>query len=137
MGAFFFGRTTVLSIRDGEALSRALRSDIDHHVKHLLRQRSQQLDGIDDQAYFAIVEPGDTPIDLERTIGFSILQNPADGTRCGDPDFTVGWEWIEDHGCAYELCFIFDDSGFAHGVIVPKDEGINPDLTAFCKQYAA
>ena len=127
----------MLSIRNGKALSRALRSDINHHIKHLLRLRSRQLGDIDDQAYFAIVEPGDTPIDLEQTIGFSILQNPADGTRFGDPDFAVGWEWIEDHGCAYELCFIFDDSGFAHVVIVPKTEHINSDLTAFCKQYAA
>jgi len=127
----------MLSICDGETLSSALRSDINHQIKHLLRQRSQQLGGIDDQVHFAIVERGDTPTDLEQTIGFSIFHNPADGSRLGDPEFTPGWEWIADHGFAYELCFIFDDSGFAHVVIVPKDERINSDLTSFCKQYAA
>ena len=127
---------TMLSIRDGEALSRALRSDIDRHIKHLLRTRCQQLDGVDGRAHFAIVERGDTQDDLEQTIGFSIFQNVADGSRLGDFDFTPGWEWAEDHGFAYELCFIFDDSGYAHVVIVPKDERISSDLTAFCKQYA-
>lgn len=128
----------MLSIRDGEALSCALRSDIDRHIKRLLRLRSQQLGGdIADQAHFAIVQSGDTPADLERAIGFSVSRNPADGTRFGQPEFTPGWEWIEDHGFAWEMCFIFTDDGFAHVVIVPKDEGVDPWLRSLCDTYSA
>jgi hypothetical protein len=127
----------MLTIRDGEALTRALRSDIDHRLKELLRRRATQLGGdIADQAHFAIVQPSDTPDDLERAIGFSVFRNPADGSRLGEPDFSPGWEWIEDHGFAFELCYIMDDSGFGHVAIVPKADGIAAELLNLCRTYA-
>jgi hypothetical protein len=128
----------MLSISNGEALKRALNSPIDGQLKQLLRLRRDQLGGdITDQVHFAIVQPADTAADLERTIGFSVFQNPADGSRVGEPDFAPGWEWIEDHGFAYELCFIMDDSGFGHVVIIPKEQGVDPELLDFCRQYAS
>lgn len=126
----------MLSISDGEALTRALTSNIDDRIKQLLQLRRSQLGGdIADQARFAIVQPADTPADLERTIGFSIFCNPADGSRFGEPEWTPGWEWIEDHGFAYELCFIMDDSGFGHIVIVPTLQGIDPEVVRLCSAY--
>ena len=132
----------MLTITDGEALARALRSDIDHRTKSLLRLRARQLqkdapeEDIGDLAHFAIVQPADTPSDLERAIGFSVFVNPADGSRQGEPDWQPGWEWIEDHGFAWELCFIMDDSGFAHVVIVPKEPGIDPSLLNLCATHS-
>src|SRR4051794_27069271 len=103
----------MLSITNGEALKRALSSPIDDRLKRLLQLRRDQVGGdIIDQTHFAIVQPADPPADLERPIGFSIFCNPADGGRFGEPDWSPGWEWIEDHGFASELCFIMDDSGF-------------------------
>lgn len=128
----------MLSIIDGGALSRALSSPIDERIKRLLARRRDQLGGdITDQAHFAIVQPADTPADLERTIGFSIFCNPADASRFGEPEWTPGWEWIEDHGFAYELVFILDDSGFAHVVIVEKAAGVNAQLLNLCAAYAS
>lgn len=128
----------MLSIKDGEALSRALSSPIDRRIKRLLALRRDQLsDDITDQVHFAIVQSADTAADVERTIGFSIFQNPADGSRFGEPDWTPGWEWIENHGFAYELCFIMDDSGFGHVVIIPKELGIATELLSFCQEYAS
>ena len=127
----------MLSISDGETLTRALTSSIDVRLRNLLRLRRDQLGGdIAGQAHLAIVQATDTATDLERTIGFSVFQNPADGSHAGEPDFSPGWEWIEDHGFAFELCFILDDSGFAHVVIVPRSEGIDPELIDFCSTYA-
>jgi hypothetical protein len=127
----------MLSITDGEALKCALRLPIDARLKRLLKLRRDQLGGdITDEAHFAIVQPADTAADLERTIGFSVFQNPADDSRVGEPEFTPGCEWIQDHGYCFELCFIFDDSGFAYVVVVPKVEHIDPDLIAFCSTYA-
>lgn len=128
----------MLSIRDGEALTRVLRSDIDHRIKGLLRLRYRQLGGdIADQAHFAIVQPADTAIDLERTVDFSIFQNPADGSWLGEPGWTPGWEWIEDHGFAYELCFIMDDSGFGRVIVIPKIDGVDRSLIDLCATYAS
>ena len=127
----------MLSISDGEALSRALRSDIHQGIKRLLQLRGRQVGGdIADQAHFCIVEPQDTIASLEEDLGFPLLVNPVDGTRPGELGYTPGWEWTEDHGYVWELCFIFTDSGYAHIVVVPKEKAIDPQLRAFCAQYA-
>jgi hypothetical protein len=128
----------MLSVIDGEALTCVLKSPIDDRLKELLRLRRDQLGGaITDQAHFAIVQPSDTAADLERTLGFSVFENPVDGSHFGDPDWSPGWEWIEDHGFAYELCFIMDDSGFGHVVIIPKQQGVDSELLNLCQQYAS
>jgi hypothetical protein len=128
----------MLSISDGEALKCALRSPIDDRLKRLLTLRRDQLGGdITDQAHFAVVEPNDAAADLERTLGFSVFENPVDGGRFGEPDWTPGWEWIEDHGYAYELCFIMDDSGFGHVVMIPKAQGVDAELIRLCSTYSS
>ena len=132
----------MLSIDSQQALNRALRSDIDHRTKALLRLRARQLtkdapdENLADLARFAIVQPGDSAADLERAIGFDVFQNPADGSRLGELDWQPGWEWLTDHGFAYEMCFIMDDSGFGHVIIVPRAKGIDPALTSLCATYA-
>jgi hypothetical protein len=128
----------MLSITDGGSLARALSSYLNPHLKQLLKQRSDQLGGnIGEQALFVILQPGDAPEALEQQLSFSVFQNPFDGSRFGAPDFTPGWEWIEDHGFAFELVFIFDDSGFAHVVIIPNEDSMDADLLALCRTCAA
>src|SRR3954462_11708655 len=132
----------MLSIANGNELTRALRSGLSRRLKELLRLRARQLtkdapnEDLADLAHFAVVQPGDTPADLERAIGFSVFMNPADGSRLGDPDWCPGWEWIEAHGFAFELCFIMDDSGFGHVVIIPKADGIDAGLLNLCRTRA-
>jgi len=126
----------MLTITDGGSLSRALRMPIDLRLKRLLIKRRDQLGGdITGQARFVIVQPGDSPDALEAELGFSILQNPADGTRFGDPDFTPGWEWIEEHGHCFELAFIMTDDGFAHIVLIENSQGVEPELLRLCQIY--
>jgi hypothetical protein len=130
----------MLSIADGGSLSCALNSPIDPRLKRLLRQRREQLGSeypLEELANFSIIEAGDTPADVEQTIGFSVFHNPVDGSRFGEHDWTPGWEWIDDHGFAYELCFILDDSGFGHVVIIPKQKGVAPELIRLCETFAS
>jgi len=109
---------------------------IDPRLKRLLIKRRDQLGGnITDKARFVIVQPGDNPDALEQELSFPVFQNPGDGTRFDDPDFTPGWEWIEDHGHTFELVFIFDDSGFAHVVLVENAQGVDPELLKLCGLY--
>lgn len=128
----------MLTITDGESLTRALSTSIDPRLKRLLRERIRQLnvEDLSTAARFVIVQSGDTIADADQALGFSILENVADGTRFDDPDFTPGWEWIEGHGFAFELVFIFTDDGFAHVVFVPSEPRINADLLNFCATYA-
>ena len=109
---------------------------IDLRLKRLLIERRDQLGGdISGEARFVIVQPGDSLQALEAELGFSILQNPADDTRFGDPNFTPGWEWLADHGHCSELVFIFDDSGFAHVVLIPNARGVDRELLKLCGLY--
>ena len=132
----------MLSITDGEALARALNSSIDNRLKQLLRLRCTQLrddqpdEDIADMAHFAIVQVGDTPADLRQAIGFSILESLHDNGRFGDPGWSPDWEWIEDHGFAWELCYIMDDSGFGHVIILPNQQGIAPELVRLCRTFS-
>jgi hypothetical protein len=117
----------MLSIRDGEALSRALDSPIDDRLKEFLILRRDQLGGeIDDQAHVAVPEPADTLNDIERLLGF-----PIGG------DATAAPEWAEDHGFAYELVYIFTDDGFAHVIIIPCSDQIDRQLLALGAAYAS
>jgi hypothetical protein len=130
----------MLSIRDEASLSRALELPIDNQIKRLLRKRRTELGyefDLTELAHFVVMQAGDSLAELEQVLSFSVFQNPADGSRVGDPDFTPGWEWIEDHGSAWEFVFIMDDSGFGHVVIAPKQQGISPELLNFCRQYAS
>jgi hypothetical protein len=47
-------------------------------------------------------------------------------------------EWLEhqpEHQC-YEMLFVMSDDGFGTVLFVPDDDDIDPDLLAFCRQYA-
>lgn len=128
----------MLMVTNEYSLSRAVSSTINPLLKQLLTDRIRQLDveDLSTAARFVIVQPGDTITDLDQALGFSILKNVADGSRFGDPDFTPGWEWIEDHGFCHELVFILTDDGYAHVVFVQRESGINADLLNFCGTYA-
>ena len=127
----------MLTITDGASLARALSSFIDERIKQLLIKRCNQLGDITDQARFVIAQSGDTLHQLERQLGFSVFQNAGDGSRWGEAEFAPGWEWIEDHGFAYELVFIFDDGGFAYVVIVENCPGVDSKLLELCATYAS
>ena len=115
----------MLTITDGGSLSRALSSSIHTRLKSLLTERVRQLDveDLSTAARFVIVQPGDTGEALEQALSFSVLQNPADGTRFGDPDFSPGWEWLASHLFGYELTF--------EGT---TDSPLGPCSTALCSQ---
>jgi hypothetical protein len=131
----------MLIVRNEIELTRVLRSDLQCRIKSLLRLRARQLakeapgEDLADLAQFAVAQPGDTPADLERAIGFDVFVNPADGSRMGDPDWSPGWEWIEDHGFAYELCFIMSDAGDGWLIIVPKTDGVEQSLLNLCAAH--
>lgn len=130
----------MISIRDEASLSRALELPIDDRLKCLLRERRTQL-GYDfdltDLAHFLIVEPGDEIPAVEKALGFSIFINQVDGSRFGEPDFSPSSEWIADHGFAYAVVFVFEDSGYGHILLIQKLPAVDSKLINFCAQYAS
>ncbi len=126
----------MLCITSSAALERALTLPLPDGIRDLLLLRREQLGGeIAGHARFVLFQAGDRPCWLEEALGWSIFRNAGDGTRHGDPDFAPGWEWIEDHGFAYEIAFELT-SDFTHVVIVENAPGVNRDVLEFCRTYA-
>ena len=118
----------MLTITDGESLSRALRLPIDLRLKRLLIERRDQLGGdITGQARFLIMRVSDNPAALEKALGFPIL---------GDPEKSVGCEWVADRGTFYEAVWILSDDGFAHVALIPKRPEIAGELLEYCAEHA-
>ena len=127
----------MLSIGDGEALTRALALPLDPGLAALLLLRERQLGGdISGQARFVVFQAGDRPTWLDEALGFSVFQNAGDGTWYGQPEYTPGFEFIEDHGFCFELAFQFTDD-FTHVVLIENAPGVNPVLLEFCRTYAS
>ena len=68
-----------------------------------------------------VMASGDTLIEPEAVLGFSIRVNRFDGCRYGDADFLPSWEVIEEHKFWYEVVYVLGDDGFGIVIFVPKD----------------
>lgn len=90
----------------------------------------------DCHGYTIVVEPGDRVESLERESGCPILHDTFFEVRFGDPDFVPAAEVSEDHSGCCELAFVLNDDGYGITVIVPKPNGIDPELLAMCCTYA-
>ena len=83
-----------------------------------------------------IVKPRDTVEDLETITGCPILTSLFDDVRYPNPDFVPCCEVLEDHGCYYEMVFIFSDGDGSVSLFIPKT-GVDEELLSMCAQYAA
>lgn len=88
------------------------------------------------QGVFIVVEPGDTVTDLENVSGCSILTNPMSSYHFGEPQFQPLFEYLGAHHFAFELVFMSGDGDFGIVIFIPKTDGIDTELLAFCQHYA-
>jgi len=112
-------------------------------IRDLVRQRITELrqdEPFDPDLIGALilVEPGDTPAQLEAECGCPITTGLFGDTKYGDPDFMPCFEWLEHHTQAhcYEMLFIMTDDGIGTALFVPEEPGVDPELLAFCREYA-
>lgn len=126
----------MITIDTSDALSRALTLPLDPKMASLLLLRQTQL-GPDfgEHCRFVLVGPLDRPAWIEEALGFSPLQNPADGTWYGDEDYSPGFDALEDHGFCFEMTFELT-SDFTHVLLIENAPGVNRDLLDFCRKYA-
>lgn len=116
----------MLTITDGEGISRALKLPIDPRLKRLLIERRDQFGGdIKDQVRFIIAESQDTLEAVEEVLGFVGLS---------DPEHSFGCEWVANHSGIYEAVWILADDGYAHVVLASKQDA-DPELLKLCEMY--
>ncbi|MEH6790821.1 hypothetical protein [Parasphingorhabdus sp.] len=129
----------MISLRTAAAVKSTIELLADNQLRSLLTERFDQLtntwEGIDlsDLTHFLIIQPGDTTADAEHERGWSLLVNPVDGARFGDPAFTPSWEWIEDHGGWFEAVFIMSDDGFGITLFVQDHPETDAELLDLCR----
>jgi hypothetical protein len=133
----------MLALRTTAAMERAAINYPDPELRQLLTQRMQTLrshfDGdLEEIVHFLIIEPGDTPLEMEMEaeLGWSPLVNRVDGTRFGDPAFEPGWEAIQCHGRWFSIIHVVSDYGFGWILFIANDPGTHFDLHSLCLEYA-
>ena len=115
--------------------------EIEHtQIKQLVQQRINDLGGeafdSNELGYFLVVEIGDTIEAIQAQLGFDLLRNRFTGIRFNATGFTPSFEFIEEFPACYDMVFVLDDTGIGVEILVPKEEGIDPDLIAMCRMYA-
>ena len=70
---------------------------------------------------FVVMANGDTVIELDAALGFSVRINRFTGCRYGDTEYLPSWEVIEAHRYWYEMVYVLGDDGFGIVIFVPKD----------------
>tara|TARA_R110000824_G_scaffold203222_7_gene387612 strand:+ start:1509 stop:1901 length:393 start_codon:yes stop_codon:yes gene_type:complete len=129
----------MITLRTASAVKSTIALLADNQLRALLTERLQQLtnawEGIDLSylTHFLIIQAGDTAADAENELGWSLLVNPVDGARVGQPDFTPSWEWIEDHGGWFEAVYIISDDGFGISLFVQDHPETDEELLAMCR----
>lgn len=127
----------MLILRDPDALA----CITDAGVRDLVEQRFMDLSAEDDydpdlNGYFIVVEPFDGVDTLESESGCPILRGYLGTARFGDPEFKPVFEVLEEHSTCYEMVFVQSDGDFGIVIIIPKQDGVDPELLALCAEYA-
>jgi hypothetical protein len=95
----------------------------------------EMLDG-DTPSMVIVMEAGDLLPSLNRELGFDVLKARYSACRFDEDGYAPTFEVMEEHLSVFELVFVFSDYGDGAIVLVPKQEGVNPDLLAMCRMHA-
>lgn len=124
---------------DSHSIQEAVQSTNDPELTRLMMAHMERLSGYEDfdlgqLVNFIVMGRGDTVIELEAALGFSVMTNRSNGCHYGDADFLPSWEVIEAHHYWYEVVYVLGDDGFGIVIFVPKDT--DPELIEMLQQYA-
>ena len=111
---------------DSQSIQKAVQSTNDPELTRLMTAHMERLSDYEDfdlgqLVNFIVMGRGDTVIELEAALGFSVMTNRSNGCHYGDADFLPSWEVIEVHRYWYEVVYVLGDDGFGIVIFVPKD----------------
>jgi hypothetical protein len=118
----------MLSLTDRDAVTAALTDpSLDPSLRALIGLRVWQVDTdrrrpLGETLQIVVVQPGDPPEVIHEAVGYPI---------CWDQAEQPGWEWMNDHGSWFELCYVLTDD-FGMLVFVPDHPGTNDTLRFNC-----
>lgn len=117
-------------IANGTELAQLLDSPFAPAIKTLLATRRDQLlrdtageCDIGELAHWVIVAQGDLLPAIEAAVNYPITPDPP-------------WEWVCAQGGIFEAPIILSDDGFGVVLIVPDEEGVDPELLSLLRSDA-
>jgi hypothetical protein len=122
----------MLSLTDRDAVTAALTdTTLDPALRALIGLRVWQVDTdrrrpLGEILQLVVVQPGDEPEVIHEAVGVPI---------CWDQAEQPGWEWFNDHGSWFELCYVLTDD-FGMLVFVADQPGVNDTLLFNCRGVA-
>lgn len=122
----------MLSLTDRDAVTAALTDpSLDPALRALVGLRVWQVDTdrrrpLGEVLQVVVVQPGDPPDVIHEAVGFPI---------CWDQAEQPGWEWFNDHGLWFELCYVLTDD-FGLLVFVPDHPDVDHTLRFNCLAVA-
>jgi hypothetical protein len=122
----------MLSLTDRDAVTTALTdTTLDPALRALIGLRVWQVDtdrqrALGELLQLIVIQPGDTSEVIHEAVGFPITWDQAD---------QPGWEWFNDHGSWFELCYVLTDD-FGLLVFVADQPGVNETLLFNCRGVA-
>jgi hypothetical protein len=107
-----------------------------HQLMSAHIERLQECEGtdLDLLIHFIVFEQGDTIVDLDAALGFSVMTNHCDGIAFGHPDFQPSWEFVQRHMLWFECVYVLGDDGAGIVVFVPADT--DSELLPMFQHYA-
>lgn len=122
----------MLSLTDRDAVTAALTDQtLDPTLRALIGLRVWQVDTdrrrpLGEILQIVVVQPGDPSEVIHEAVGFPITWDQAD---------QLGWEWFNDHGSWFELCYVLTDD-FGMLVFVADHPDTNHTLRFNCLGFA-
>lgn len=120
------------NLSDRDAVTAALTdTTLDPTLRALIGLRVRQVDTdrrrpLSEILQIVVVQPGDAPEIVHEAVGFPIFWDQAE---------QPGWEWMNDHGSWFELCYVLTDD-FGMLVFVADQPGVDDTLLFNCRGVA-
>lgn len=131
----------MIKIYDSAQMDLVLASPIDLCLKIILQERLALLAeylaewALEDLVQFLIVEPGDRIEAITRELGINPLVNIIDNVEFPKKSFTPSFEFCIARKGWFDLTFALSDSGQGVVLLVPDQDGVEPQLLALCRAY--
>lgn len=122
----------MLSLTDRDAVTAALTDpSLDPSLRALIGLRVWQVDTdrrrpLGEILQIVVVQPADSPEVIHEAVGWPI---------CWDQAEQPGFDWMNDHGSWFELCYVLTDD-FGMLVFVPDHPDTNDTLLFNCRGMA-
>ncbi len=126
----------MIVVRDMESSYQISDTDIRCLVQKRLNDLGADSFDLNALGYLLVIDVGDTIVDIQNQVGFSILHNRLNGVRYDQALFTPSFEFIEELPSCYDMVFVIDDTGKGIEIFVPKGLNLDDELLAMCRKYA-